>query len=327
MSDVTTPRDPVDRPAGVRETAERLAEGMRRSVLAFPLTAFGPDGEFAPAEFDAYLDHQLAADPGALFVACGTGEFFNLGVEEYERIVTAAVRRAAGRLPVVAGTGYGTPLAVEFARAAQRAGADALLLLPPYLIRSPQEGLRAHVEAVAAATGLPLIVYQRDNVTFAPETLAELARVPTVIGLKDGHSDLDRVQRLVRAAPEGFLFFNGAPTAELQARAYAATGVPAYSSAVHAFAPEIAGAFFRALGEGDDATVDGLLDGFYIPWVRLRDKGTGYPVSLVKAAARIRAKEIGADVGPVRSPLAEPAPEHLEEARELIRTGLSLVAR
>ncbi|GAB3461027.1 5-dehydro-4-deoxyglucarate dehydratase [Streptomonospora sediminis] len=315
----------VDRPDHVRETAERLARGMGNAVLAFPLTPFDADGAFDRDAFAAYLDYQLAGGPGALFVACGTGEFASLGIGEYEAVVRTAVERADGQVPIVAGAGYGAPLAADFTRAAERAGADAVLLLPPYLLRGPQPGLVAHTRAVAAATRLPVIAYQRDQVALTPESAAELAAVPNVIGLKDGHGDLDRMQRLVRSVPGDFLFFNGVPTAELQVRAYAATGIPAYSSAVHAFAPEIATAFFQAFAAGDTAIVDRLLDGFYIPWVRLRDQGTGYAVSLVKAAARLRATEIGADVGLPRAPLAEPAPEHLAEAERLLTAGLDLV--
>ncbi|MDA0564815.1 5-dehydro-4-deoxyglucarate dehydratase [Streptomonospora sp. S1-112] len=327
MNAVGEPRTLADRPDDVRRTAETLAAGMDRAVLAFPLTPFDADGDLALDALRAYLDHQLAAEPGAVFAACGTGEFFSLAPADYEAVVRATVEHVAGRAPVVAGAGYGTRLAAEYARTAERAGADAVLLLPPYLVRGPQDGLVAHTAAVAAATRLPVIAYQRDQVAFTPEGLRALAAVPNVIGLKDGHGDLDRMQRLVRAVPEDFLFFNGVPTAELQARAYAATGIPAYSSAVHAFAPEIATAFFRAHSAGDTAAVDRLLDGFYIPWVRLRDQGTGYAVSLVKAAARMRAEAIGADVGPVRSPLAEPAPAHLAEAKRLLAAGLDLAAR
>ncbi|CAM5256136.1 5-dehydro-4-deoxyglucarate dehydratase [Streptomyces tendae] len=159
------------------------------------------------------------------------------------------------------------------------------------------------------------------QVAYTAESVRRLARVPGAIGLKDGHSDLDRLQRTVLAAPEDFLFFNGAATAEVQARAYAAVGVPAYSSAVHAFAPEIANAFLAALHGGDTGTVDKLLRGFYVPLVELRDRVPGYAVSLVKAAARLR----GCPVGPVRAPLTDPSPADLAELKTLLTTGLDLV--
>ncbi|MFK4110465.1 5-dehydro-4-deoxyglucarate dehydratase [Streptomyces sp. NPDC002176] len=304
-----------------QDVARRLREGMARGVLSFPLTAFHEDGTLDPEGCRAHVADRLAAGPGALFPACGTGEFFSLDEDEYRQVVTIAVEEAAGQVPVVAGTGYGWAQAARFARIAEEAGVDALLVLPHYLVAAPQDGLVAQLEHLAARTGLPLIAYQRDQVAYTVDSLRRLASIPNVIGLKDGHSDLDRLQRLTLAAPEGFLFFNGAATAEVQARAYTAVGVPAYSSAVHAFAPEIADAFRTALRAGDDDTADRLLRGFYVPFVELRDRTPGYAVSLVKAAARLR----GARVGPVRAPLIDPGAADLAALKDLLATGLDLV--
>ncbi|WP_033306338.1 5-dehydro-4-deoxyglucarate dehydratase [Streptomyces iakyrus] len=301
--------------------ARRLREGMAGGVLSFPLTAFRDDGTLDPDGFRAYVAERLAAAPGAVFPACGTGEFFSLDEDEYRQVVTITVEEAAGRVPVVAGTGYGWAQAVRFARIAEDAGADALLVLPHYLVAAPQDGLVAQLEEIAARTPLPLIAYQRGQVAFTAGSLRRIAALPNVIGLKDGHSDLDRLQRLTLAAPEDFLFFNGASTAEIQARAYATVGVPAYSSAVHAFAPEIAGAFFTALRDNDHGTADKLLRHFYVPLVELRDRVPGYAVSLVKAAARLR----GHRVGPVRAPLTDPSPADLAALTAVLTAGLDLV--
>ena len=303
------------------DTARRLQDGMAHGVLSFPLTSFHDDGTLDPDGFRAHVAAQIAAGPGALFPACGTGEFFSLDEDEYRQVVTIAVEEAGGRLPVVAGTGYGWAQAVRFARIAEEAGADALLVLPHYLVAAPQDGLVAQLEQIAHRTRLPLIAYQRGQVAFGVDAFRRVAAIPGVIGLKDGHSDLDRLQRLTLAAPEGFLFFNGASTAEIQARAYATVGVPAYSSAVHAFAPEIADAFFTALRDGDDGTVEKLLRDFYVPLVELRDRVPGYAVSLVKAAARLR----GRPVGPVRAPLTDPSAADLADLTSLLTTGLDLV--
>ncbi|WP_327692311.1 5-dehydro-4-deoxyglucarate dehydratase [Streptomyces sp. NBC_00461] len=294
---------------------------MAGGVLSFPLTSFHDDGSLDLDGFRAHVAAQIATEPGAVFPACGTGEFFSLDEDEYRQVVTTTVAEAAGRVPVVAGIGYGWAQAVRFARIAEEAGADALLVLPHYLVAAPQQGLVAQLEQIAARTRLPLIAYQRGQVAFTADSLRRIARIPNVIGLKDGHSDLDRLQRLTLAAPEGFLFFNGASTAEIQARAYATVGVPAYSSAVHAFAPEIANAFFGALQGGDDKTVERLLRYFYVPLVELRDRVPGYAVSLVKAAARLR----GRPVGPVRAPLTDPSAADLADLKTLLATGLDLV--
>ncbi|MGQ4383451.1 5-dehydro-4-deoxyglucarate dehydratase [Streptomyces sp. SAS_270] len=306
---------------GAGSVVGRLRQGMAEGVLSFPLTSFHGDGSLDLDGFRTHVAAQVDAGPGALFPACGTGEFFSLDEDEYRQVVAAAVEVAAGRVPVVAGTGYGWAQAARFARIAEDAGADALLVLPHYLVAAPESGLVAQLEQIAARTRLPLIAYQRGQVAFTGAGLRQIARIPGVIGLKDGHSDLDRLQRLTLAAPEGFLFFNGASTAEIQARAYATVGVPAYSSAVHAFAPEIAGAFHAALRDGDGGTVEKLLRDFYVPFVELRDRVPGYAVSLVKAAARLR----GQSVGPVRAPLVDPSAADLADLTPLLTAGLDLV--
>jgi len=302
-------------------TAETLRQRMTAGVLSFPLTPFTDAGDLAPEAFRDYFRTQLAADPAGVFVACGTGEFFSLTLDEYAHVVRIAVEETAGKVPVIAGVGYGWAIAAQYAARAAEAGADGALLLPHYLVKAPVAGLVEQVRKVAEATSLPLIAYQRDYVSFDAASVVALAEIPNVIGLKDGHGNLDQLQRLRLAAPADFLFFNGVATAEMQARAYTSIGIPAYSSAVHAFAPEISKAFFSALRAGDDARVDELLRGFYHPFVELRDRGVGYAVSLVKAAARLR----GLPVGPVRAPLAEPTSDQLATLKSLLDNGLSLV--
>jgi 5-dehydro-4-deoxyglucarate dehydratase len=283
-------------------------------LSSFPVTAFDAAGELALGPYREHLRHQIDAGPAAIFACCGTGEFFSLTLDEYAAAVRAAVEETAGALPVFAGTGYGTAMAKQYAAAARDAGADGLLVLPPYLIKPSQQGLLDHFRALAASTDLPLIAYQRDNAVFTPDSVAELARIPSVQGFKDGVGDLDLLQRMMAVAPD-LTYFNGLPTAEVTARSYAAVGVKAYSSAVHCFAPEIAHAY--------EAGLDELLTEFYLPLVKLRDKGSGYAVSLVKAAVRRR----GVDVGPVRSPLTDPLPEHLEELDQILEQGLTVVRK
>lgn len=294
--------------------------------LFFPVTAYAPGGE---VDLDVYRTHvRRGVDAGAaaVFACCGTGEFHALTPEEFEACVRTAVEETAGRVPVLAGAGYGTALAVRYARVAEEAGADGLLAMPPYLVVAGQEGLLRHYREVAAATALPVVVYQRDNAVFTPETVVELARTDGIVGLKDGLGDLDLMQRIVSAVrtevPDGdFLYFNGLPTAEQTQLAYRALGVTLYSSAVFCFAPEIALAFHRALREDDTATAHRLLDGFYRPFVELRAQGRGYAVALVKAGVRLR----GLDVGEVRTPLQEPAEEHVKQLAQLIERGQALL--
>ncbi|MFG2831583.1 5-dehydro-4-deoxyglucarate dehydratase [Streptomyces sp. NPDC048434] len=317
-----TPDPPPATAGRYPQLADRL-DGL----LFFPVTAYAPDGALDLAAFRTHVRAGIDAGAAAVFACCGTGEFHALTPGEFTDCIAAAVEEAAGRVPVVAGAGYGTALAAQFARLAHEAGADGLLAMPPYLVVAGQEGLLRHYTALAAATPLPVIVYQRDNAVFTPATVAALARTEGIIGLKDGVGDLDLMQRIIstvrtEAPDEDFLYFNGLPTAELTGPAYLGLGVRLYSSAVFAFAPEIAVAFHQALNSGDDYTVQRLTDGFYRPLVELRNRGRGYAVSLVKAGVRLR----GLDVGEVRTPLSEPDPAHVAELSGLIEHGLALVA-
>ncbi|MFF1352140.1 5-dehydro-4-deoxyglucarate dehydratase [Streptomyces sp. NPDC058322] len=311
-------------------TSAPLAARLGRVAgpLFFPVTAYGPDGDVDLDAFRAHVRTGIDAGAAAVFACCGTGEFHALTPQEFRRVVAAAVEETAGEVPVVAGAGYGTALAIQYAKLAEEAGADGLLAMPPYLVVAGQEGLLGHYTALAAATSLETIVYQRDNAVFTPATVVALATTPGIIGLKDGYGDLDLMQRIVSAVrtelPGGdFLYFNGLPTAELTGPAYRGIGVNLYSSAVFAFAPDIALAFYRALESGDGELAGALLDHFYRPLVELRAKGRGYAVSLVKAGVRLG----GLDVGGVRTPLTEPSAAHIEELTAIVARGRALLEK
>ncbi|AMW08964.1 5-dehydro-4-deoxyglucarate dehydratase [Streptomyces qaidamensis] len=296
-------------------------------VLFFPVTPFAADGSLDEERLAQHIESGVAAGAGGVFVACGTGEFHALSPEEIERATRVAVTTTAGRVPVLAAAGGPTPVARDQAARVERAGADGILLLPPYLVSAPQQGLVRYVEEVIAATDLPVVFYQRGTARLTAETAAEIAALPGVVGLKDGIGDIERMHRIVRAVravpgTEDFQFFNGLPTAEMTAPAYQGVGVELYSSAVFAFAPEIALAFHRALAADDDALVSRLLDEFYGPLVALRDEVPGYAVSLVKAGVTLR----GLDVGGVRAPLLDPTPEHITRLAKLLDHGLEVVA-
>ncbi|MGB3375980.1 MAG: 5-dehydro-4-deoxyglucarate dehydratase [Microbacterium sp.] len=305
-----------------RALAERMSAGMRERVLSFPLTVFTADGSrIDESAYRAHISSRVAHDAAAVFVACGTGEFGSLSEDEYRTAVSVAVDEVSGAVPVIAGVGYGWSLAQRFVEIATEAGVDGALVMPHYLVSAPQDGLIEQVRRISQATELPLIVYQRGQADYTPETVRELSYLPTVIGLKDGRSNYPSLQLTKLAVDDDFLLFNGALTAELQYRPYASIGITAYSSAVHAFVPEIANVFFRATRTGDDEIMDTLLRGFYGPLVELRDEGRGYAVSLVKAGARLR----GQVTGPVRAPLSDPSEAHLQRLETITRAGLDLV--
>ena len=294
-------------------------------VLFFPVTPFDADDRVDLGLLDAHVADRLEHAPGGVFPACGTGEFNSMDAAEVTAVVAQTVRTVDGRVPVVAGTGGQLAHARACARSAADAGADALLVLPPYLIGGPVDGLVDYVEAVAASSPLPVIVYHRGTAQYTAAAMARLAQNPQVIGFKDGSGDVALAQDIVTAVTatgrDDFQFFNGLLTAELSQAAYRGLGIPLYSSAVFAMAPRIATAYYRAYSDGDEPARVRLLREFYFPLSRLRDKVPGFGVSLVKAGVRLG----GLDVGSVRAPLLDPSAEHLAELAALLAAGDALL--
>lgn len=294
-------------------------------VLFFPVTPFSPSGSVNAAMLREHIESRLEYAPGGVFPACGTGEFHALDIEEIRAVVTTAVSAVNGQVPVIAGAGGPLGHARAAARAAEEAGADALLVLPPYLVKGPMDGLVAYVEDIAAASSLPVIIYHRANGAFTADAVARLAANPKVVGFKDGVGDVGLAQEIVSAVAatgrSDFQFFNGLLTAELSQGAYRGLGIPLYSSAAFAMAPEIATVYYRAYINKDEPARHRLLEGFYGPLVRLRDRTPGFGVSLIKAGLRLD----GLDVGSVRPPLVDPSEGQLVELKGILAAGRELV--
>ncbi|WP_240668548.1 5-dehydro-4-deoxyglucarate dehydratase [Piscinibacter defluvii] len=288
---------------------------MSSGLLSFPLTDFDADLRFAPRPYAQRLEWLMPYGASVLFAAGGTGEFFSLEPTEYAEVVKTAVETCRGRVPIVAGAGGGTTLAIQYAREAERLGAQGLLLLPHYLTEATQEGLVAHVEAVCRSVKFGVIVYNRGACRLSPASLEQLAaRCPNLVGFKDGVGDIEAFVAIRQRLGDRFAYLGGLPTAEVFAGAYKAMGCPVYSSAVFNFIPRTAMQFYEASASGDHATTGRLLDEFFLPYIELRNRGAGYAVSIVKAGATI----VGHGAGPVRPPLSDLKAPEVDALRALI---------
>lgn len=275
---------------------------LSSGLLSFPVTDFTAAGDFDAAAYARRLAWLAPYGASALFAAGGTGEYFSLTPEEYPQVVGTAVAACRGGVPIVAGAGGPTRVAVARAREAERLGAAGVLLLPHYLTEAPQDGVAAHVEAVCRAVDIGVVVYNRGPCRLGPDQLERLAdRCPNLVGFKDGLGDIELMLAIRRRLGDRFAYLGGLPTAEVYAAAYRALGVPVYSSAVFNFVPRTALEFHRAVTAGDEAAMGRLLDGFFLPLIAIRNRAPGYAVSIVKAGCRI----VGRDAGPVRPPLVE----------------------
>jgi 5-dehydro-4-deoxyglucarate dehydratase len=283
-------------------TFDEIKAKIGSGLLSFPVTDFGADGEFDAASYAKRLQWLSSYGAAGLFAAGGTGEFFSIGYDEYDAVIRTAVENSAADVPVLAGVGYGTRMAVDLAKRAEAAGAAGILVLPHYLMFAEEEGVIAHMKAICNAVGLGVIYYARDNTRLSPAGLEKLAEAcPNFIGYKDGIGDLQLMQRVAHRLGDRVVHIGGLPTAEVFAQPYLEMGVTTYSSAVFNFVPELALRFYNAVRQRDTQVVDGLMKSFYLPLIELRDKKRGYAVSMIKAGADL----VGRSAGKVRTPLTE----------------------
>jgi 5-dehydro-4-deoxyglucarate dehydratase len=234
-------------------------------------------------KFHQHLQYLIGDTTSANCFSGGTGEFFSPDLGEYRGLVKTAAEEVRGKLPILAGVRYGTKMAIEFAKTAEEAGANSLPVLPPYLAQSEQEGLYHHCRSIAESTRLGIILSQRDNAILTTTTVSRLAVIPNIIGLKDGHGDMERLIRLRLALAERLIPMNGLPTAEMSASAFRGIGVTSCSSAAFNFVPGMAQAFDNGFVQDDEKQVHRLMEGFYRPFADLRHRKKGYAVSLLKA--------------------------------------------
>lgn len=286
-------------------------------LLSFPVTDFDEQGDFRPKTYIERLEWLAPYGATALFAAGGTGEYFSLYGDEYSAIVKTAVDTCRGKVPIIAGAGGPTRMAIAHAQEAERLGAHGVLLLPHYLTEASQDGLVAHVEAVCKSVKFGVIVYNRNVCKLTPDSLVKLAdRCPNLIGFKDGLGEIETMVAIYQRMGDRFAYLGGLPTAEVYAAAYKAMGTPVYSSAVFNFIPKTAMDFYHAVASDDFATQNRLLHDFFMPYLAIRNKAQGYAVSIIKAGAKI----VGHDAGPVRAPLTDLKPAEMEELAALIKT-------
>jgi 5-dehydro-4-deoxyglucarate dehydratase len=271
-------------------------------LLSFPVTHFTEELEFNEPPYREHLEWLSEHPVAGLFAAGGTGEGFSLNADETDRVVRAAVAAVGGAVPVLAPATGSTVQAVAQAQAAEEAGADGILLMPPYLTEASQRGLVEHISAVCSATSLGVVFYSRANAVLGTDALEHACdRNPTLVGLKDGVGGIEQMTRTIARMGDRLVYVGGLPTAEVFALPLLQLGVTTYSSAIFNFVPEFALDFYAAVMAHDVDRVYAMLNKFVIPYTHLRDREQGYAVSIVKAGMQV----IGRSAGPVRPPLTD----------------------
>jgi len=208
-------------------------------------------GRVAEDTFAEFVEWQIAEGSNAL-VPCGTtGESATLSRDEHREVIAHAVGVARGRVPVIAGCGsYSTAAAIEMVRAAADVGADAVLVVVPYYNKPSQAGLAAHFTSIAEASPLPIVVYNVPSRTVADisvETLAEVAKHPKIVAVKDATGNLARVSGQRLACGTDFVQLSGNDDMALGFNAMGGVGCISVTANV---APKLCSDFQRAMREG-----------------------------------------------------------------------------
>jgi 5-dehydro-4-deoxyglucarate dehydratase len=283
-------------------------------VIAFPVTPFKEDLSLDLPALHQNLTHLLQHQISALIVAGGTGEIYSLTPAEYIRVVELTALAVEDRVPVIAGVGFGHRLAVEMAQAAEKAGADGILAFPPYYPQAEDEGLFEYYRAIGEATRLGMLIYSRDWANFSPSMVERLTSMPTLIGWKDGHGDLRRLQMIINHVGDRLHWIGGA--GDDMIAAYFSIGVTTFTSSIATVAPRLSLKLWELADAGDSETLTDLLDRCVIPLYALRARRKGYEVSAMKAMMDM----IGLNGGPVRPPLVNVKPEEEDELRTILAT-------
>ena len=213
------------------------------------------DGEVDFETLRALVDWHVAEGSSGLVPVGTTGESPTLSHEEHEQVIEAVVDAAAGRLPVIAGAGSNnTTEAMRFMRHAEAVGADAALVVTPYYNKPTQAGMIAHFRMVHDCCELPIIIYNipgRSVVDMLPATMAELAKLPRIIGVKDATGDVVRVSEQRALCGAGFVQLSGEDPSALGFNAHGGVGCISVTANV---APRLCAEFQAATLAGDYAT-------------------------------------------------------------------------
>ena len=185
---------------------------LKGSIVAI-VTPMADSGAVDFAALDALVEWHITEGTDAIVAVGTTGESATLDVSEHLQVIRRVIAKAAGRVPIIAGTGANsTSEAIELTRAAQGAGASACLLVTPYYNKPPQEGLYRHYRAVAEAVEIPQILYNvpgRTGCDMQPATVARLAGLPNIVGLKEAKGELSRIRELLTLVPKDFAIYSG----------------------------------------------------------------------------------------------------------------------
>lgn len=275
-----------------------------KGVGAAMVTPFGKDGNVDYDVLERYIEHLISGGTSALLPFGTTGEPATVTPSEYEKAVEFIVQKAKGRVPVIVGAGSNsTAIACEHAKTAKELGADGVLVVTPYYNKCTQRGIVEHYKAVAKA-GAPVIVYNvpsRTCVNIIPKTLAELAEIDNIVGIKEARGDIDQFQDTAKVCAEtGLALYCGDDSLTTVSIALGGTGVISVAAnPAPKYMSELCNLCFNGDYESARALQFKLSEFIHSLFCEVN------PIPVKKAM-----QLLGFDVGLPRLPLTELEPEH-----------------
>lgn len=294
---------------------------LQGSLVAI-VTPMHEDGSLDLPAFRRLIDWHIAEGTDGIVVVGTTGESPTVDWDEHRLLIKTAIDHAAGRVPVIAGTGANsTSEAIELSAYAREAGADYTLSVVPYYNKPTQEGLYRHFRAIAEAVDLPMILYNVPGRTVADlqnETVLRLAEIPNIVGIKDATAGLERGSDLIRRKPRDFLVFSGDDATGLALMLLGGDGVISVTANV---APRLMHEMCAAARAGDVAKARELNDRLLPLHRNLFLEANPIPVKWA-------VQQLGLIEGGIRLPLTPLSAGCHEPVREAMRhAGIRAVVR
>ncbi|MEC0552714.1 4-hydroxy-tetrahydrodipicolinate synthase [Bacillus haynesii] len=267
------------------------------NIATAMVTPFDKNENIDFQKLSKLIDYLLNNGTDSLVVAGTTGESPTLSEEEKIALIQYSVKEAAGRAPIIAGTGSNnTKASIKLTKKAEEVGADAVMLVTPYYNKPSQEGMYRHFRAIAEETSLPVMLYNvpgRTAASLAPETTMRLAEIPNIIAIKEASGDLDAITKIVAETPEDFAVYSGDDSLTLPALSVGARGIVSVAS--HIVGPEMQ-EMIKHYTEGNTAQA-ALIHQKLLPL--MKGLFAAPNPSPLKTALQLK----GLDVGSVRLPL------------------------
>jgi 4-hydroxy-tetrahydrodipicolinate synthase len=257
-----------------------------------------------------FLDELIAAGVHGVFVLGTNSEFYALDEREKQEVIATAVAHVNKRVPVFAGTGAETTReVVRLTRMAEREGTDGVSVITPYFISPSQQEIHDHYRRIAESTSLPVLLYNNPStcggLKIEVETVARLAQIPNIVGVKDSSGDLQNTNELIRAVPERFAVMMGRDTLIFPALMFGARGaVPATGN----IAPNLLVEIYERFRKGD-------LEGSKAAQLRLNPLRLALALGTAPGGVKAALALLGRSLGPCRSPVAALSPDRQQKMR------------